>query len=62
MTFARPLVVSLAVGLAAPTLAAPMPAITSMPGRMTVSEGAFVLSNATRIHVPAGDSTSCNGT
>lgn len=56
MAFARPLIVSLAVlALAAPALAAPAPAITPMPARMTVSEGAFVLSNATRIHVPAGD-------
>lgn len=56
MTFTRPLLVSLAVlAFAAPAMAAPAPAITPIPARMTVSDGAFALSNATRIHVPEGD-------
>ena len=56
MTSIRPLIVSLAVlAFAAPALATPAPAITPVPAKMTVNDGAFVLSNATPIHVPEGD-------
>jgi hexosaminidase len=44
-----------ALALAAGAAGAATPAITPIPAQMTVADGQFLLSNRTRIHVPAGD-------
>ena len=49
------LALSAASWLASPVFAAPTPALTPWPAKIATQDGAFRLTAATRIHVPAGD-------